>query len=155
MNRFKFVSLLSLGILLIAAKAPQNTGKLFLTPEKSSAKPSETITMELRFDVKKTPVNTVQAVLQFPADLLRVKSVDAAGSAFEIQAEETKGEGSLRLVRGTRNRLTGSHPVAKITFETVRPGTARIALSTGTVLLSSENSLDVLKDKLGATVEIK
>lgn len=144
------------GAVLMAAKPAGTDSRLYLSPEKVSVTARQSVPVEIRVNVKKIPVNSVQAVLKYPADKLKIESVDSANSAFEVKAEERIMEGSLRIVRASLKGLKGDLLISKIIFTPLAAGDIPIEFTLDeTLVLSHAGSQNTLKQTKGALITVQ
>jgi hypothetical protein len=126
---------------------------IYLTPASQTFAPNTTFTVQLRENSGTTPVNTVQANLSYPTNLLTFVSIDntVAGSAFPKSAISSGGSGTINLaafVSCTTTAcptFTGDQLVATVTFTTTATGgLASVPFTTGTALVSSTTNTNLL-----------
>lgn len=99
-------------------------------------------------------VNAVQVDLSYPADKLRLETVDRSNSAFGIEAENTSTPGLLKMARGTIVPVTGSQVVAVLTFTALAPGAAALEFLTTCKVLRVPDSENVLTQATGGMFTI-
>jgi hypothetical protein len=129
----------------IFAAAP-NPPSIYLNPASQSYGINTTFVVDVRENSGTTPVNAVQANFTYNATLVDFVSIDATGSAFDIAAPSSGGNGSVSIARGkTTTSVTGDQLVAKVTFKTkAAGGSVAMAFTTGTALVSYSTNTDIL-----------
>jgi len=140
------------GLLMAANVVQAASGVLSVTPSSLTVATGATVTVDFREDSASTPVNAVQLNLTYPADKLDVVSVDGSGSAFGIKAQETRGNGSIVVARGSLKAVSGSQEVTRVTLRGKSSGNAAVMLASGSALVSSDNNANVLSTAVGSTV---
>lgn len=136
---------------------PAGTGaaSLSITPASASLAQNGTIRLEIWTDTGGEPVNAVQTNLTYPATQLELASIDYTGSAFGVQAEETKSAGSIRLARGVAggsSPLTGSGLVAILNFRALATsGSANVSFVVGSAVVHAVSNENILTTMTGGT----
>jgi chitodextrinase len=133
------------GYMLFKALAAPVAPTIYLTPDTRTLAPSTTFTVDVREDSGGSSVNAGQANISYPASLVDFVSINTNNSAFTTEAESTGGNGQIKIGRGIIGTLTGDRLVATITFRTkTTGGTANVAFTTGSALVSSSNNQNLL-----------
>jgi hypothetical protein len=129
--------------------------KLYIQPSNQQISPGASVTFEVWVDTGNQPVNAVQANLTYPTDSFDFNSVNAKGSAFEIQASSTGGEGKVTIARGHIGEIKGKALVAKVvlTAKTTK-GDTQVEFAVGSAVVRSTDHVDILKQKTGSTFKI-
>ncbi|MCH8821753.1 hypothetical protein IID23_04515, partial [Patescibacteria group bacterium] len=120
--------------------------RLYLSPENKIVNHGEEFTIEIRENSLNISVNVVQANLKYDATRIEYIRADFTGSAFSIEAENTAGNGKVKIARGSFTQLTGDQLVGKIVFK-VRQGSydiARIIFGEGSAITESANNSNIL-----------
>jgi plastocyanin len=130
------------------------SGKLYLKPASASAHIGNSVTFEVWVDSGSQAVNAVQANLTYSSDKFDFNSIDSKGSAFEVQAMSTGGDGKISIARGHIGDLTGHVLVAKVVLVAKAKGGANISFAQGSALVTSKSHTDILSDKTGSTYTI-
>lgn len=104
-------------------------------------------------------INTSEGVLQFPADVLDVVSVDKSASIFSIWVDEPTFSNQLGTVSFSGGLpspgFTGvSGTVINVVFHAKRAGTASLSLSGATVRANDGLGTDVLQGASGTTLTV-
>lgn len=102
-----------------------------------------------------TPVNAVQATITYPSDKLTLVSINTAGTAFDIGAEENITAGTISLIRGTTTPKTGNLLVATALFKAKAAGTASVLVTNDSKLVSSQSNTDILQTTGSGTYTIQ
>lgn len=124
------------------------------TPVDGRVAVGDTVTVVLRQDSGRAPVNAVQAELSYPAERLQLLTIDVTRTSYDVAAPSSGGGGRVSLVRGSRTPLTGAARLAVLTFKALRTGTAEVAVLGGTRVLSSTTHEDVVPGHEGAVVRL-
>jgi flagellar basal body-associated protein FliL len=128
---------------------------LYIKPPNQQVASGTSVTFEVWVDTEDQPVNAVQANLSYPADSFDFNSVDAKGSAFEIQASSTGGEGKVTIARGHVGEVKGKALVAKVILTAKdAKGDAKVEFATGSAVVRSTDHIDILKQKTGSTFKV-
>jgi hypothetical protein len=150
------------GYFVLNSSAAIDGAHLYLSPNNSTFAAGENVTMEVRLNTDGKNINAVQADLSYPQDMLEFVSVDAASSAFPIEAQLTGGNGSVKIARGNIAGVTGDVLVAKVTFKTItssakgkKAGTAaKVVFSSTSTAVESEDNTDALEGTEEGVVNI-
>jgi chitodextrinase len=139
------VALAVAGYFIIFSKAAPAPPTVYLNPASMTVGPNGTVTVQVRENSGTTAVNAVQANFNYPLGLLTFTSIDATGSAFGTQAENTGASGLVKIARGTTTPVTGDQLVATVTFQAgATGGAATMAFASGTALVNATTNADIL-----------
>ena len=129
---------------------------MWLSPTVSSYQTGETFLIEIRANTMGSTVNATVAELNYDNALLELQSVDTSSGAFEIEALETSGGGSVRLERGTTTPVNGSSVlVASLNFKArMLSGDAILSFTSASSLVDSSTFMDILSSTNGSTITI-
>jgi hypothetical protein len=128
---------------------------LYVAPADKQVSAGNPVTLEVWVDSGSDPVNAVQANLVYPADKFDFKSIDAKGSAFEVQALSTGGNGKVNIARGHIGELKGRSLVAKVTLiAKTDTGDATLNFADGSAVIRTTDHKNILKDKTGSTIKV-
>lgn len=116
---------------------------LYLTPNSGNISVGSTKVLQVRFSAGSDAVNAVAFNLTYPADKLSVAYING-GSAFSIAAEDSRASGTMRIVRGNINPVTGDVLVATIGFKGIGAGLATLAFTGGSAAPRASDSTDSL-----------
>jgi len=128
---------------------------LYMTPASGSYSVGDTFKVSLYVDTKNVPINTVEAYLSFPNDLLSVTSVSKANSILNFWVQEptfsnTAGTVSLSGGLPTPGYTGGYGDVSDIYFMVKKAGSATISFSSGSVRANDGLGTDVLQNGMRA-----
>src|SRR3989344_5362988 len=113
---------------LVSASVPvlAATANLYLSPASGSVSKGSILTVNIRENSGSEPVNSVQANLSYPANLLDFVSINSS-SAWGVVAQNSGGSGSVQIARGALPAVSGDQLVARVRFRgKTDSGTARI-----------------------------
>lgn len=123
-----------------------NPATIYLSPTTKTYTTGNAVDVAVYEDSGGTAVNAVQANLSYPSNLTFV-SIDNNGSAFGTEAQNTGGNGSVKIGRGTITPVIGAKLVANVHFTAGSAGTAKISFATGTdVVRSTDNGSENLTE---------
>jgi hypothetical protein len=129
---------------------------LSLSPQSGIATVGKILTVEIWVDSSDTPLNAVQINLSYPADKLQYVSIDGAGSAFEIPAGASGGDGRVTISRGHMGSVTKRQLVAKVNFKPLTAvGSAKVDFVNGTSAISATTNSSVLGQTISAGFELR
>lgn len=130
LSKFLITALISTTFLVSNPSNTQAGGSLYVSPSGTSVAGGSSFSLYVRVNATST-VDAVQANLSYPADKLTFLG-SYAGSAFEIQAENSGGGGSIRIGRGTLAAKSGDQLIATISFRAIpSSGSATVAFTSG------------------------
>ena len=138
----------------VLAAPPIKSSAISLSVAPASQKVKNGATLELAVweDSKSTAVNAVQADLTYPADKFDFVSIDAANSAFAVEASSTGGDGKISIARGTTTEVSGRQLVATVQLRArVASGKATVSFASTSSLLSSQDNANILQQTTGGT----
>jgi hypothetical protein len=127
----------------------------YISPAKATIKVNETKSFSIHVNTFGENINAVSTVLTYPNSLVNVVSI-TYGSIFNIQAEQSYGNGALRLTRGTTKGATGDIIIATFTVKGRANGTASFTFaadSAATRTANSSQALDLSKS-VGAILTV-
>jgi len=75
-------------------------------------------------------VNAVQANLSYPSSLLQFQSISLTGP-FTLCGQQTGGSGTVNIGCASTTVVSGTHPVAQITFSVLASGSAPTVMTSG------------------------
>jgi len=133
---------------------------LYMTPASGSYSVGDTFKVSLYVDTKNVPINTVEAYLSFPNDLLTVTSVSKANSILNFWVQEptfsnTAGTVSLSGGLPTPGYTGGYGDVSDIYFKVKKAGLATILFSSGGSVRANDGlGTDVLKNTIQASFNL-
>lgn len=136
---------------------PQGSASMYFTPDGGSADTTNTFSTQVRINSDTTPVNAIESEVIFNPALVEVVDVDYSGTAFTIQAEETRGSGFLKMVRGVPTPVSGDRLIATITFRgvTTAEQSATVSFATSSKVISATTNFDILETRGTATIFVQ
>jgi len=147
-----FVVLASLALFPTPAYAA--AASISMTPSVTSATTNETITVTITEDSGTEPVNAVQANLSYPASSLQYVSTNDS-TAFPIDAQTAANNDIIQLARGAYTPVSGSQPVAVLTFKVLgSTGAAAMAFASGTAVVSSTSNTNIASNETGTSLTL-
>ena len=142
---------------LSASSVRAATASLFLTPAVKNAEVGATFT-ETVYVGTDVAVNSAEATVTFPKDLLRVTSVSSSGifTLWASQPSYSNAAGTVSFSGGlpTPGYKGTSGKIVTITFKALAEGTATVAVTGGQVLANDGQGTNVLKSQRTASVRI-
>lgn len=137
------------------ARVYADTATLYLSPASKSVSKGSILTVSVRENSGGEPVNSVQANLSYPAELLDFVSVSSS-SAWGVVAQNSGGGGSVQIARGALPAVTGDQLVASVRFKAkADSGTASISFASGSAVVSANSNKDVKSGERGASYTLK
>lgn len=128
-----------------------DSATLYLSPASSSVAKGSILTVNVRENSGAEPVNSVQANLTYPAELLDFVSISSS-TAWGVVAENSGGGGSVKIARGALPAVTGDQLVASVRFKAkTDSGTASISFASGSAVVSANSSTDVKSGDRGGS----
>lgn len=132
-----------------------DSATLYLSPASGSVSKGSILTVNVRENSGNEPVNSVQANLSYPANLLDFVSVSSS-SAWSVVAENAGGGGSVRIARGALPAVSGDQLVASVRFKAkTDSGTASINFAPGSAVVSANSNTDVKSGERGGNYTLK
>lgn len=142
---------------LVSSTVPvlADTANLYLSPASSSVSKGSILTVSIRENSGGEPVNSVQANLSYPANLLDFVSASSS-SAWGVVAQNSGGGGSVQIARGALPAVSGDQLVASIRFKAkTDSGTANITFAAGSAVISASSNTDVKSGASGGNYTLK
>jgi len=129
--------------------------KLYLKPSNQNVAVGSSTTFEVWVDTGGQGVNAVQANLSYPTESFDFGSIDTKGSAFEIQAESSGGNGTVKIGRGHIGDVKGAALIAKVTLTSkAAASAAEVKFAEGSAVVRTSDHTDILKSKTGGAFKI-
>jgi hypothetical protein len=148
-------AVLLLGSLVFRPALAAGSATLYIAPDKGTYAVNSNFTLVVRENSGATAVNAVKFDATYNAGALQFVSADFSNSAFEVQASNSGGSGSISWDRGTSNStLTGDQEVGRINFKALVAGPTTINVLGSSVLLATSDSTDQLANRNGAVVQV-
>ena len=151
----KFFALLT--ILFFTTALVVNAATIAVAPSAKSVVEGSTFSVSVEVNTKGQAVNAAETTVSFPSDLLEVVSIGSA-KTFSLQTpgSPSRTENSVSFSAGIPspgyNGPRGG--VGRITFRAKAPGSARLTVSSGKVLLNDGEGTDVFDGTSNAIVTI-
>ncbi|MEA3272147.1 MAG: cohesin domain-containing protein [Patescibacteria group bacterium] len=156
-----FLLFLSLSFLLMPFFAvSQSEASLYLTPQSKSYNLGQTFKTTLFVSANEQSTNAVEAIVEFPANLLEVISVSKASSILEFWPEEpnfSNKNGIISFAGGlpTPGFNGNVGQLITITFRAKNNGTANVHILSGAVLANDGFGTNILSRISGAIYTIR
>jgi len=132
-----------------------DTATLYLSPASGSVSKGSILTVSIRENSGNEPVNSVQANLSYPANLLDFVSINSS-SAWGVVAQNSGGSGSVQIARGALPAVSGDQLVASVRFRAkTDSGTASINFASGSAVVSASSNKDVKSGERGGSYSLK
>jgi hypothetical protein len=140
-----------------AAPRSQPAVTLYVTPQSQQLRVNEMLTATVRLNTNGQSVIATQANLSYPSDKLEFVSIDGAGGAFEIQAENTGGGGSIHMARGSFNPINSPDAlIGKVTFKAIRTGRhINVNFSSESIVARADDGVNILAKTTGGQYTVK
>jgi len=125
-------------------------GTLVLNPSTAPRSVNENLTLEVRVNTGGAAATAVSAYIDFDSSKLQFVSIDTAGSAFSIEAENLVSGNQVRITRGQASPGVTSNSaspalLAKVNFKAIGAGTATVSFANGSrIILSDGLGTDIL-----------
>lgn len=136
--------------------SPVLASSIFLEPGAGNVRIGETIPVRIKVDTGADQVNAVSVGLTFPADKLALDEdwLDSGSSAFGVVAEQARGNGSVRISRGSIVGLSGILNFSTVNFTAKAAGKAELTVSPNSSAVRFADSSNSLVLSKGATITI-
>jgi len=132
----------------MAQSVETGEASFFLFPGSETFKVGDTFPMELKVDTAGVPINSAQAVIYFPTDMLEVLNISQDDSIFSLWPEEpafSNSDGKISFAGGLPHpgfQETGN--IITINFKGKKQGLAHIAFGQGRILASDGKGTNIL-----------
>src|SRR5260221_38960 len=131
---------------------------LSITPASQTVQLGSEVTVQVKLNTAGDSVNALSLGLTYPADKLDLLTDKASfnSQAFPVRANQSLGNGSIRLDLGSFSGVSGDVNVVQLTFKAKNNGQAQFAFTSDSAAprtSDSSNSLDVGSSR-GGTVNI-
>ncbi|MEK7518254.1 MAG: cohesin domain-containing protein [Patescibacteria group bacterium] len=150
-----YVALLSILIYLLAA-GNILASTFSLSPGKTTISSGSVVPVDFKINTNNESINGVSAYLAYPLDRVEVEWITYS-EAFPVQAEESYGEGNIKISRGSFLGETGDVTIATIGFRGKAIGEAVVSFIDGSFAPRTSDSSDSLNfaGSTGATLTIQ
>jgi hypothetical protein len=139
-----------LALFLIFDLQTAEAATLFMLPKAAELQIGQTFDLEVRVNTENQGFNAAQAVIQFPKDILEVKSIDSSpgGTIFNFWLEEpqfSNADGKISFIGGVTNGVIGaSIQILKIKFTVKGVGNDNIVISDAAITASDGSGTNIL-----------
>ncbi|MCE7936287.1 hypothetical protein DYH10_00630 [Candidatus Saccharibacteria bacterium CPR2] len=141
------LTLAVIGYIILQSWAGENTA-INVSSSTPTVNNNDSATVALNLDTGDESINAVDAHLTYDNSKLEFVSIDTNGSAFDIKAHESGGNGDVRIALGSISAQTGNVFMANITFKVIgESGVAKVNIADDSVALSSDTNQNVLSIK--------
>lgn len=143
---------------LFLAPAFASAATLELWSERATVRAGETVVVRLLVESDQ-PLNAVEGLVSFPADLLSVTSISKTGSVVALWVEEpsySNAQGTVSFSGGVPNPgyMGDFRRVINIEFRAKAAGSATIAIQNASVLANDGAGTNILTQRTPATLTI-
>lgn len=137
---------------------PVEAATLELGLEKDITSPKDDVVVSVTINSEGQDVNTAQATISFPANLLEVIKIDRANSVFSFWLEEPSydnSKGSITFVGGSTSGFSGaSLKVMQVSFRVKGSGTGRLGVTNASINASDGTGSNVYTTAKGLDIDI-
>ncbi|MFZ3057634.1 MAG: hypothetical protein WA092_01165 [Minisyncoccales bacterium] len=137
---------------------PAEAATLELGLEKDITSPNDDVIVLVTINSDGQDVNTAQATISFPANLLEVTKIDRINSVFSFWLEEPSydnGRGSISFVGGSTSGFSGaSLKVMQVSFRVKGSGTGRLGVTNAAITASDGTGSNVYTTAKGLDIDI-
>src|SRR4030042_2468721 len=131
---------------------------MYLIPASKTVNQGESFSVQVLENSNTDTVNAIQSSLVFDENMLSVSSIGYTGSAFQLQAEESIGVGTINLARAVNAGappVTGTNLIATINFIAKQnPGATVVSFSNSSHVVRSTDNQDILVSTTGGSYTI-
>ncbi len=145
-------------VLLFIFSLHSEASTLELALDKNITSAKEDINVLVTINSEGQDINTAQATISFPSNLLEVIKIDRADTVFTFWLEEPSYDntkGSIRFVGGSTSNFNGpSLKVMKISFKVKGSGSGRLGVTDGAITASDGTGSNVYTTAKGLDINI-
>jgi len=129
--------------------------QLYLSPASGTYNTGSQVAVQVMVNTGTDPTNAVQADFSYPTSRLQFVSIDGTGSAYDIDASSSGGNGTVSIARGKIGTVTGTALIATVRF-TVQgtAGSAALSFLGSSAVVRSTDNANVLGSTVGATYTV-
>jgi len=131
----------------------------FLLPKSGEFNIGQEFNLEVRINSDGQGFNAAQATIEFPKDILEIKSLDYVDSVFNFWLEEPRfsnDQGRVAFIGGTTNGVIGASVlILKVSFIVKTAGDVEILLNDVAITSSDGTGTNILSGSEGASLLIK
>jgi hypothetical protein len=154
-SKIKYVLIIIIGILFYL---PVSAATLELTLDKNITSPTDDVVVNVTINSEGQNVNTAQATVSFPANLLEATKIDRTSSVFSFWLEEPvydNGKGTISFVGGSTSGFSGaSLKVMQVAFRVKGSGTGRLGITNAAITASDGTGSNVYNTAKGLDINI-
>lgn len=143
------------GVLLFAPKAAW-ASTLSLSPSSTSTTVGLILQIQVVLNTTGESINAVQANINYPSDKFDIAWINASGSAFSIEAEQTASGGLIKISRGALppGVTSTSANVATIGLKGKAAGSGTLSFASGSAAARYSDSSNSLTSSSGGTYSV-
>jgi len=153
-NQIKYIILLMLFFVSLPVKA----ATLEMALEKNITSVKDDVVVLVTINSEGQDVNTAQATISFPANLLEVTKIDQTSSVFSFWLEQPTFDnraGTISFVGGSTSGLKGSGlKIMHIAFRVKGSGSGRLGVTNGAITASDGTGSNVYNTSKGLDINI-
>jgi len=152
----KYIFIITLLLFFILPSGKSQGATLYLSPASGQHSISSSFSVSVNVNSSETFINAVDAIINYPEDMLSVKSVSKNSSILKLWPKEpTFSNGIISFSGGIpAPGFTGTGNGLVINFVGKKEGIANISFSSGMVLAADGRGTNILSSKSGATFVI-
>lgn len=130
---------------------------LSVSPTSQRTAVGQTLKLAVVVDSGDIAVNTVEAILTYPANTFDFVGIDGTGSAFPLAVQTTGGSGTIKITRAvTGDGVTGTQHVAYVSLRaTAKDRAALVKFSDLSAVVDSQTVTNVLTKTVSGTYTIR
>lgn len=118
------------------------SAQFILKAPSNSVTSGQNTTVEV-YATSDVPVNASELHLTYPSDVFKI-SIDSAGSAYGVKAQEVVSNGSITIAMGSITPLSGQNLFTKLNLTALKDGQiSALQATTGTQILSSSTNKSI------------
>jgi hypothetical protein len=156
--KINFYLIFFLASLLFYLPTLAHAATLELSLSKDIVSPKDDIVVLVTINSENQEINTAQATVSFPANLLEVTKIDHIGSVFSFWLQEPifdNAKGSISFVGGSTSGFNGaSLKLMQISFKVKGSGTGRLGITDGAITASDGTGSNVYTTSKGLDINI-
>ena len=137
---------------------PAEAATLEMGLEKDITSPEDDVIVLVTINSDGQDVNTAQATISFPANLLEVTKIDRVNTVFSFWLEEPtydNSKGSISFVGGSTSGFSGaSLKVMQVSFKVKGSGTGRLGVTNAAITASDGTGSNVYTTAKGLDIDI-
>jgi hypothetical protein len=154
----KLYIIVFVAVLLFSLPALTYAATLELALEKNIVSPKDDVVVLVTINSEGQDVNTAQATISFPANLLEVTNIDRTDSVFTFWLKEPvydNTKGSISFVGGSTSGFTGANlKLMHISFKVKGSGGGKLGVTDGAITASDGTGSNVYTTAKGLDINI-